>query len=363
MTEDVVRMGAGLTQESIEYLQSNISSSTSTNDTVVLRIRETGDTLTLLDWFLAEGYKVDKIIFSDGSELTSAQLSDLVMIQGTDGVDNIYGSDHHGDKIYGHGGNDALYGNDGDDQIFGGTGNDTLDGGVGSDTMSGGLADDVYSIDDIGDCVVENTNEGIDTVKSSISYTMEANVENLILTGTADINGIGNSLNNIITGNSGDNQMAGGQGDDIYIAATAGDAVIENADEGTDTVQSTIAYTLGANVENLTLAGSSAINGIGNELNNIIIGNVAINNMSGGLGDDTYVVNSGDIVIENVDEGIDTVKSSTTCALGVNIENLTLVGTANINGTGNTQNNVLTAIAEPIPWTVGRARHHGWWCR
>ncbi len=119
--------------------------------------------------------------------------------------------------------------------------------------------------------------------------------------------------------------MAGGQGDDIYIAATAGDAVIENADEGTDTVQSTIAYTLGANVENLTLAGSSAINGIGNELNNIIIGNVAINNMSGGLGDDTYVVNSGDIVIENVDEGIDTVKSSTTCALGVNIENLTLV--------------------------------------
>ncbi len=148
MTEDVVRMGAGLTQESIEYLQSNISSSTSTNDTVVLRIRETGDTLTLLDWFLAEGYKVDKIIFSDGSELTSAQLSDLVMIQGTDGVDNIYGSDHHGDKIYGHGGMMPCMVMMGMIKFLVER-HDTLDGGVGSDTMSGGLADDVYSIDDM----------------------------------------------------------------------------------------------------------------------------------------------------------------------------------------------------------------------
>ena len=110
-------------------------------------------------------------------------------------------------------------------------------------------------------------------MQSSVSYTLSANVENLTLTGTAAINGTGNELNNVLTGNSAADTLTGGLGDDTYVVGNAGDVVIENLNEGTDTVQSSVTYTLSANVENLTLTGTAAINGTGNELNNVITGN------------------------------------------------------------------------------------------
>jgi Ca2+-binding RTX toxin-like protein len=155
--------------------------------------------------------------------------------------------------------------------------------------------------------------------------------------------------------------MNGGPGNDIYFVDSASDAVNENAGEGNDTVNASVAWTLGANVENLALTGTSNINGTGNTLDNTLIGNSGRNTLTGGAGndwleggagndtlvggtgDDTYVVEAtGDSITENAGEGTDTVRTAIAWTLAANFENLTLTGTANVNGTGNTANNVLT---------------------
>jgi Ca2+-binding RTX toxin-like protein len=260
--------------------------------------------------------------------------------------------------------NNQLTGNSANNILSSGAGNDTISGGSGIDTMTGGLGNDSYSVSDTGDVVVENLNEGTDTVSSrASSYTLAANVENLILTGVAAINGGGNALNNQLTGNSADNVLSGGSGidtmigglgDDSYSVSDTGDVVVENLNEGTDTVSSRAAnYTLAANVENLILTGTAAINGSGNALNNQLTGNSAdnvlsggsgIDTMTGGLGNDSYSVSDAtDVVIENLNEGTDTVSSrAATYTLATNVENLILTGTAAINGGGNALNNQLT---------------------
>ncbi|WP_319002999.1 calcium-binding protein [Quatrionicoccus australiensis] len=260
--------------------------------------------------------------------------------------------------------NNVLTGNAGNNTLTGGVGNDTLDGGAGADILVGGLGDDSYFVDNASDVVTENASEGSDLVQASITYTLAANVENLTLTGIAAINGTGNALNNVLTGNAGNNTLdggagadtlVGGVGNDTYVVDNTADVVTENASEGTDLVQSSVTYTLAANVENLTLTGALTINGTGNALNNVLTGNAGNNKLDGGAGadtlvgstgNDTYVVdNTADVVTENASEGTDLVQSSVTYTLAANIENLTLTGTTAINGTGNTLNNVLTGNA------------------
>jgi Ca2+-binding RTX toxin-like protein len=163
---------------------------------------------------------------------------------------------------------------------------------VGADTLIGGAGNDTYVVDNSGDFVVENAGGGTDTIQSSLTYSLVGlpNVENLTLTGSA-ANGTGNSGNNVLTGNSGNNVLNGGDGNDT-------------------------------------------LNGL-----------AGIDTLIGGKGNDIYVVDTTtDVITENAGQGTDTIQSSVTFTLAAlpNIENLTLTGTAAINGTGNGGNNVLT---------------------
>ena len=186
--------------------------------------------------------------------------------------------------------------------ISGTSRNDTLNGSGGDYTMRGGKGNDTYIVDSSGDKVVESSSEGTDNVRSSVSFMLGPNIENLTLTGNTSINGTGNSMNNVITGNSGNNildggsgndTMQGGAGNDTYIVDSTGDVVKENLYQGNDTVQSSISYTLGSNIENLTLTGNGSINGTGNALNNILIGNSGNNILVGGAGNDLISGGSG----------------------------------------------------------------------
>jgi Ca2+-binding RTX toxin-like protein len=281
------------------------------------------------------------------------------------------------DSLWSEDGNDTLLGGSGNDSIYAGKGDDLVDGGLGKDWLQGANGNDTYVLDSVGDQIageIYNWADTDDVARSSVTVNLvtlgEGAIEHAFLTGTLAINATGNDKDNELTGNAGANKldggigadtMTGGKGGDTYVVNEAGDQIIEDiagTAGGIDTVQSSTDFTLGANVEKLTLLASYGdIDGTGNTLNNTITGNEGANILNGaggndtlvgGQGSDVYIVDSlKDVVNETIANskggGIDTVQSAVTFSLATraNIDNLTLTGAADLNGTGNTLANTI----------------------
>jgi Ca2+-binding RTX toxin-like protein len=175
---------------------------------------------------------------------------------------------------------------------------------------------------------------------------------------------IGEGGNDRLTGGAGLDRLRGGEGDDFYEVTDAGDRVFEAAGEGWDNVIATVSQRLGANVEQLNLIGTDAIDGFGNELDNVIYGNDGANllsggdgadllvgaggadRMRGGAGDDTFYVDSGgDRAVEALDGGYDVVVSDVSYRLGAHLEQLELQGEGAKEGRGNALDNALFGSA------------------
>ena len=230
----------------------------------------------------ATGNELDNLLLGNGASnrLIGGEGNDS--LDGGAGNDTLSGGDGD-DSLIGGAGNDTLSGGDGDDSLIGDAGNDTLDGGIGADTLDGGAGDDTYIINESVDVIVDDTGGTNDQVFSSINFTLPGGVEQLRLIGTVGLEGIGNDLSNFIIGTDGSDTLDGG--------------------------------------------------GMGE-----------IDTLRGGLGDDIYRVdNPNDVIQEIGSQGTELVESTaTTFTLPSAVENLTLIGTENISGTGNAQANIIT---------------------
>ncbi|NHC38077.1 beta strand repeat-containing protein [Scytonema millei] len=270
-------------------------------------INETDETF-LVNVFIPKGTPLnsgttDILTVTGVGKLTDTKVADITTTLPTN-VENLALTSTANINGMGNGGNNVLTGNSGSNTLEGLAGNDNLDGKAGTDTLKGGIGDDTYTIDST-DTVVEDLNAGIDTVRANFNYSLSTstpNVENLTLLGTEDLTGTGNSSNNNLIGNSGNNTLDGQAGNDILDGKAGADI------------------------------------------------------LTGGIGDDTYVLdNVGDTVIEDADPSSDTIQANFTYSLAnlANVENLTLLGTSQIDGTGNSSDNTLIGNSNSNTLTGG----------
>ncbi|MEA5536013.1 Calx-beta domain-containing protein [Crocosphaera sp. XPORK-15E] len=234
--------------------------------------------------------------------------SDRDDLYGNDGNDSILGEGGY-DRIFGGNGNDTLSGGDGNDELYGEAGNDTLDAGLGtSQTADGGTETDTLKVDystlstNITTTTPNNGGGTISTTGNSVNYV---NIEKFDITGgSGNDNLIGGNLedtlrggagNDTLNGGTGIDILQGGVGDDTYIINELGDTINENANEGSDTIQASISYSVEtlANVENITLTGTNNLNATGNTLNNTLTGNSGNNTLTGNAGNDTLEGGTG----------------------------------------------------------------------
>ncbi|WP_258553546.1 VWA domain-containing protein [Neisseria zoodegmatis] len=331
---DLIYGGEG---DDIYHLQGNggtiIEESDEGNDSVHVGITYTAPnyveniTLTGNGNINGFGNNSDNILTGNGgnNRLSTGRGNDI--LDGREGNDLLLAGD----------GDDRLNGGEGNDILRGGNGNDQLDGGSGNDVLEGGAGNDVYHVDNVNDIVFEAADEGNDTVYSSVTHTAATHVENLTLTGNGNINGFGNNADNILIGNSGNNRLSTGRGNDILDGREGNDLLLAgdgddrlNGGEGNDILR-------GGNGNDQLDGGS------GNDV------------LEGGAGNDVYHVdNVNDTVFEAADEGNDTVYSSVTHTAATHVENLTLTGNGNINGFGNNADNILIGNSGNNRLSAGR---------
>jgi Ca2+-binding RTX toxin-like protein len=293
----------------------NFFSGGSGNDTLSYELRDESSTLG------GSGIDIDlEQNFANTGASRIEEFSSIENATGTNVSDDLFGSSV----------DNVLKGRGGIDLLVGRSGNDTLDGGTSADEMVGGSGNDTYIVQDNGDIVDElnDGGSGTDSVQSSISFSLVESsklggvVERLTLTGSSNVNGTGNGSANTLTGNTGANLLNGGSGNDTinggsgndsldgstgtdsligstgndsYIVDSSTDVISETTTTVTeiDSVTASVSFTLGSNLESLTLTGSTAINGTGNTLANTITGNTGANLLSGGSGNDTLTGGAG----------------------------------------------------------------------
>ncbi|MDX2212827.1 MAG: calcium-binding protein [Oculatellaceae cyanobacterium bins.114] len=277
------------------------------------------------------------------------------------------------DSLFDLGGNDRLFGFQQNDTLAGGDGNDTLNGGVGGDRMIGGNGNDVYFVDNRRDRISEGANQGSDIVRTFITFTLPNHVERLILSGTRAINGTGNRDDNVLSGNRANNVLSGlggndtlgggggndtlngGIGDDRLLGSDGNDTA--SGDAGDDTIDGGT----GNDLLNGNAGRDELLGGLGDDTLNGGEGDDTLNGgttvrdsdrLTGGIGNDTYVINSTtDVIVELAGEGIDSVLlvadvyEESSFTLSAELEDLEIQGTRNFDGFGNAVGNVLKGNA------------------
>jgi Ca2+-binding RTX toxin-like protein len=329
----------------------------------------------------------DTLSGGDGNDIVNGG-DDGDTLNGNDGNDKLNG-DNGTDTLNGGLGADLIHGGAGNDHLFGGGDNDNLWGDAGNDDMHGGAGNDVYNVEDAGDTVDEAAGEGTDLVREGLAnYTLTANVENLEMQGSGDINANGNASNNTMTGTIGNNQLFGfdgndtlnglagkdtlyggngndninggddndtidggadndqvhgDSGNDIVHGGDGGDTVY--GDEGNDKVYGDAGADNiygGAGADQM-FGGDDNDHLYGGTENDTLDGGAGADYMEGGTGNDVYIVdNTGDSAVELSGEGFDIVRNSVNFTLGANVESMELQGSDDISGTGNALVNSIT---------------------